>query len=197
MKYLKVIALSLFIIYNYTNTSISKSLFSHVDDLKKELINLINNENEAIKVCIFIIAENNIIEAFAQASKRGVSIEMVIDKQNLAKEKFNKIDKMLESGIKINYYKFDYNPKISPVMHNKFCVFKSNLNNEPILWTGSYNFTFTASHFNKENALIITDPATIENFSINFDALKPNTKPVEQSRRYKKWKLKSRQNLKN
>ena len=152
-----------------------RSLFSPDDDVKKELISLINKETEAIHAAIFILTEPEIARALARAQKRGVAVALVTDVGCL-KERANKMNMLCDQGCSV----FVYNPPAgstgSSLMHHKFALFDS----QSTLWTGSYNFTKAASKSNQENAIVVKDHKTFQKFAAQFQRLK------ERSYRYSK-----------
>lgn len=167
----------------FHNFPLIRALFSTTHSLKNELINLIKKENKGIKVAIYILSENSIVKNFIEAAQKNVKIEIVIDKHTLDVRNYRKILNMLENKITIDYYKFGPNPVLTPVMHNKYCIFEE----QKIVWNGSYNFTHTASHFNQENVIVFDDKELIDLFLNNFKTLQENSKPVAHNKRYQEW----------
>lgn len=138
-------------------------LFSPDDEVKKELVNLIDREQSAIQAAVFIVTEPDIAEALSRAKKRGVSVELITDVGCL-KERTNKVSTLCDQGCRL----FVYHPRGSSIMHHKFALFSSS----STVWTGSYNFTKAASSTNQENVVIISDKKTFDQFAFQFKRLK-------------------------
>ncbi len=144
-----------------------RSLFSPDDDMKKELIHLIDHEQKAIRAAVFIVTEPEISRALSRAKKRGVLVELVTDVGCL-KERANKISMLCDQGCRLYVYNPPSMNRGSSLMHHKFALFFSSAT----VWTGSYNFTKAASKTNQENAVIISDKKTFEQFAFQFKRLK-------------------------
>lgn len=151
-------------------SSHTQAFFSPDDDVKKELIQRIDQEKEAIKAAVFIITEKEIAQALMRAKERGVVVEIITDVGCL-KERSNKISMLCDSGCRLYVYNPPTLRKWSSLMHNKFALFSSNQGSS-LVWTGSYNFTNAASKSNQENAVVINDKIVFTQFEYQFKRLK-------------------------
>ncbi|HJZ24584.1 MAG TPA: phospholipase D-like domain-containing protein [Candidatus Babeliales bacterium] len=59
-----------------------------------------------------------------------------------------------------------------PLMHHKFCLFNDNDKIGSTVWTGSFNFTYTADKYNQENAVVISDNEIYRSFKKQFEIMK-------------------------
>ena len=148
-----------------------QAFFSPDDNLRELLISLINKEKRSIKAAIFCFTDEKIAEAFIEAKKRGVDVEIITD-ISLQRDRFNKLEILEKNNIKV----FVYNPKnvgiLNNIMHNKFVLFEKNVEDKSLLWTGSFNFTKSATFNNQENILIVDDHHLIERYKKQFLVLK-------------------------
>ncbi len=145
--------------------------FSPDDDVRSELIKLIDAEQDMIQAAVYIITDTEIAKALIRARNRNVQIELVTDIGCL-KERSNRVSSLCDKGCKL----YIYNPpsmaqNASSLMHHKFVLF-SNVHGKPIIWTGSYNFTRAASQRNQENAILLEDKKTFDQFAYQFKRLK-------------------------
>ncbi len=144
--------------------------FSPDDDVRKELIALIDREEKAIRIAVYFMTEPEIAKALQRSKKREVKVELITDVGCL-KERSNKVSMLCDSGCKL----FIYNPpstnRGSSLMHHKFALFSSN-NGRSLLWTGSYNFTRAASTSNQENAILVDNKKMFDQFAYQFKRLK-------------------------
>lgn len=151
--------------------SFKQALFSPDDNLQEILVQLIDREKEYILIAIFSFTDSIIANALVEAKKRGVQVEIVTD-ISCTRDKFSKIDFLKENGIKV----YVYNPRnvtiLNNIMHNKFVLFGKNIENKPLLWTGSFNFTKSAQLNNQENILILDELSLIERYRKQFAILK-------------------------
>ena len=158
------------------------AFFAPDDNIRKELIQLIDAEKNGVTLAIFLLTDLEITDALARAQKRGVPVELVTDAGCL-RERYNKVAKLCEAGCAVYVYNPAYNKKdSSSIMHHKFALFKNNRAGNPLLWTGSFNFTKSGSFNNQENAVVLEDHNVIQQFTKQFDRLK------ERSYRYGKTK---------
>lgn len=151
--------------------SFKHALFSPEDDVQKILLELIGQEKDYILVAVFSFTDGAIAQALIDAKKRGVTVEVITD-ISCMRDKFSKIGFLKEQGVKV----FVYNPKnlsiLNNIMHHKFVLFGNNIENKPLLWTGSFNFTKSANVNNQENILILDELPLIERYRKQFALLK-------------------------
>ncbi len=146
-------------------------LFTPDNNVRAELLRLINQETEGIRVAVFIMTDPDIAQALFRAIKKGILVELITDASCL-KERAHKINQLCDQGCSVHIYNPSYNkPNTNGIMHHKFALFKNN-NGKSLTWTGSYNFTKMASNANQENALILEDKNVFKAFSKQFKLLK-------------------------
>jgi phosphatidylserine/phosphatidylglycerophosphate/cardiolipin synthase-like enzyme len=144
--------------------------FSPQDHLADKLVSYIDQEQKTIRVAAYAFSHWKIAKALCQAKERGVDVEVIVDPFTLQFP--SALKKMAKSQIPI--WIWDPKPiehkngkKKMPLMHDKFCVFE-----EHAVWTGSFNFTYTADSSNCENALILHNPDIAQKFKAQFQHLK-------------------------
>lgn len=146
--------------------------FSPDDNVREKLIEAINGENCSIKIAMFSLTDKKIAKALKKAFERGITIEIITDPTCL-KDRFNKINFLSEKGIPVYVYNIAHSkiPKYS-CMHHKFAIFDCNNKNKRFVWTGSFNFTKSASDSNQENVVIIHKRKTVDQFEEQFQKIK-------------------------
>lgn len=141
------------------NTPNNKVLFSPGDECKNEIIDLINNAKNKLRICVFTISDDDIADAIIKAHKRKVNTRIISDD-----------DKQYDLGSDIQKFKnFKMDVRVDKTpnhMHNKFMTV-DNL----ICLTGSYNWTKSAAKYNQENILVCRDSDTVRKFNEEFDRL--------------------------
>jgi len=150
------------------------ALFAPDDKVLDVLLYLIGKEKKSIRMAAFLLTDYKIIEAILEAKARGVFVEVVFDRK-VAKEHAKKVRLLSGRGIKVFVYKGYAKYKganMSNIMHNKFIVFGENVFKRSLIWTGSFNFTFSAHKNNKENVVILDDSQIIIKFIHEFDHIK-------------------------
>lgn len=155
---------------------IAATFFSPEDDLRSLLLSLINSERKRIRIAVYSFTDKAIAQAVHAAHRRGVSIECIVDKGYEA-DAHSKVGKLAQSGIPTWVY-ITSDAQNAALMHNKFALFEDTLDHRAIIWTGSYNFTKSASDRNQENAIILDDPLVFNRFSQQFEFLKTQARRV-------------------
>jgi phosphatidylserine/phosphatidylglycerophosphate/cardiolipin synthase-like enzyme len=149
-----------------------QAYFSPDDDICAQLISLIEHERKGIKAAVFVFTEPRIAQALLEAHKRGIAVEVITDPGCL-KEKSNQIALLCNNGLCVRVYNAGTNTvKQASLMHHKFIIFDDNKDGASLLWTGSFNFTKSASRANQENVLVIADKQSIDAFRQQFERLK-------------------------
>jgi len=118
-------------------------------------------EIDAAKASILVQAYSftsaRIAKALVDAHKRGVKVQMILDKSNRT-QNYSAADFVLHAGI----------PTLidakHAIAHNKIMI----LDGEVVI-TGSFNFTKAAEESNAENLLVIRDKAIAEQYTANWN----------------------------
>ncbi|MFA6066432.1 MAG: phospholipase D-like domain-containing protein [Candidatus Babeliaceae bacterium] len=157
------------------DNKIKKVLFSPDNPVKKTLLGLIQEEQESIRIAAFSLTDIDIAAALIKAHEQGILVEIVVDGQQ-SRSTYSKVPVLFKRGIPI----FSYEPlagsketkEWTSLMHNKFIIFGKSLLNKAVLWTGSFNFTRTASLHNQENVIIDDDQEVSCAYMNHFEVLK-------------------------
>jgi len=123
-------------------------LFTPWDDAERALLRVIGQARRTIHIQAYTFSSRNIGWALGEAKKRGVQIEMLTDREQAARNEHSLVHALHDSGIAI-WYEVRY-----AAAHNKVMIIDGE-DPEPVLVTGSYNFTFSAQARNAENLLIM------------------------------------------
>jgi len=158
-----------------TEHGIRHVMFAPDDNVLSMLKKLIGKEKTSIRMAAFLLTDYEIVKAIVQAKARGVIVEIIFDPKGI-KDRYSKIARMLRGkGVDIFVYKsFSNNSQshLSNIMHNKFIVFGENIFGKSLVWTGSFNFTYSAHRVNQENVVILDDSDLIKKFIDRFDHIR-------------------------
>lgn len=151
---------------------IKAALFAPSDDLRSTLLYLIEKEQKHISIAMFAFTDKDFAHALAEAQRRGVLVEIVVDPSNMY-GRYNKLDDLQNGSVQIFVYNPNrFNKKIPGAMHNKFVLFEKNIQNKSLIWTGSFNFTRAAHQRNQENVVVLDDSMVVQKFAEQFKELK-------------------------
>jgi len=149
-------------------------LFAPDDNIKAKLLSLIDQEQEHIRIAVFNFTDRNIAQALIRAQERGITVEVITD-INCIYNRYNKIDQLYDNNISVLIFNSRQN-KVGGIMHHKFALFSNNRAGNPLLWTGSCNFTRSGCQVNQENALLLEDEKIINKFLQQFERIKKQTR---------------------
>ena len=119
------------------------------------IIREIEKAQKEVLIAVYAFTSNDLARAVTQASKRGVSVQVVLDREFDATNEKSQ-GRYLE-GQKISLKRISGTKSMAPekeagLMHQKFSVIDRR-----IVLTGSYNWTHSADTFNDENLLLFRD----------------------------------------
>lgn len=157
-----------------------QAFFSPDDGLEARLIELIGQEQDSMKIAVFLFTNGNIAQALIDAQKRGIKIEIVTDASCL-QDKFNKIAMLHDAGVKIRVYKPESATLLGNRMHHKYIIFGKNKEGKRWLWFGSFNLTKSADLYNQEGVIVLDNHELIEQFNKQFELLKTRSLSYQQA----------------
>jgi len=160
----------------YFNTPVDVSYSNGVDaiylheTIDDTLINYINRAKHTIDFTIYNFNNSgisNISDALIAASDRGVRVRVIGcgTTNNLG------IDELL--GTSVHVLIGPNSSERTGIMHNKFVIFdaESDDPNEPIVWTGSTNFTDEQVNLDANNVIIVQDQSLARTYQIEFEEM--------------------------
>jgi phosphatidylserine/phosphatidylglycerophosphate/cardiolipin synthase-like enzyme len=115
----------------------------------------IDQAKQELLVAVYAFTHDELAQALVQAKKRGVTVQVVIDREfdasnENSKGKFFEVQKIplrRLSGVRASTQDKDVG-----LMHQKFAVIDRR-----VVLTGSYNWTHSADRINDENLLLFRD----------------------------------------
>lgn len=158
-------------IYLGAESATCEVYFSPRDHVTDRLIALIDQETKSIKMAIYSITNTRVVRALERAHNRGVHVEVVVDPYSVKAK--SPLLHLVKS--KVPLYVWDppisYTAKtgkpVKALMHDKFSIFGSRL-----VWTGSFNFTYTADAHNEENVLTVDNEGIARKYLDHFNEIK-------------------------
>ena len=131
--------------------------FTPQQDCAHKLVTLINSAKRVIHLQAFSFTSWQITNALVRAHKRGVKVLALFDK-SLFSAPYNKKTKYLTAhGVKV------WLDPADNIAHNKVLII-----DDSAVETGSFNYTYSAQHFNAENIIIIYSPQLAKQYLANW-----------------------------
>jgi hypothetical protein len=155
--------------FNINNTAV-KLYFSPSDHTTQEIAGAIEMAESTIDFAMMAFTEDVLGNAIVAAHNRDVSVDGIIDYIEYSGSEF---DYLNNSGVEV----YDYtNPDGSSwpdgtTLHHKFCVIDAQGTN-PLVVTGTHNWTASAESKNDENTLFIYNNEVANAFTHEFDKIK-------------------------
>ena len=132
----------------------------------------LRNAKREIKISIYSFTNNDIAKILRDVAKRGVSVEIIFDKESNMENKssvigylakYNNISVCLLSGVKAR------NGKYYGIMHQKMAII-----DDEILVLGSANWSRNAFENNFETLLFSFEPNLVQKANNAFEKMKQN-----------------------
>lgn len=149
-------------------SSVVESYFSPTDGTTAKIINAINSADYTLDIALFTFTNNDLGDAVIAAKNRGVVVRCIIENENYIGSEFNSL---LNAGILIKSHL-----NVANDFHHKYCIIDAQQSSsDPIVVTGSHNWSNSAEEEYDENTLIIHDQIIanqyLEEFSMRFSSL--------------------------
>jgi phosphatidylserine/phosphatidylglycerophosphate/cardiolipin synthase-like enzyme len=130
--------------------------FSPSGGCTEAVVKALGGAKTSVLVQAYSFTSAPIAKALVDAARRGVKVEVVLDKSQRT-EKYSSADFVAHEGVPT---KID---AVHAIAHNKVMVIDGTT-----VLTGSFNFTKAAEEHNAENLLVIQDPALAEKYAANW-----------------------------
>jgi len=134
-----------------------ESYFSPYDNIKKHILEAIQNAQYSIVFCMFAFTDEDIQNAIIQKYQQGVAIYGTLDRWQ-STSSYSAYHVFLEYGINVH---LDVHKGF---LHHKFIVVDAGTNSDPTTITGSFNYTTSADYNNDENVLVIHDSSIADKY---------------------------------
>ena len=136
-----------------------KVYFSPGTDILDTVADMLEQATKSIDLCVFTITDSRLAGAILEALKKGLQIRMISDDRKTF-DNGSAVYDLHKAGIpvKIDHSKYH--------MHHKFGII-----DQRICFTGSFNWTYTASRHNQENLLVTSKYDIVRQYSDEFEKL--------------------------
>lgn len=154
----------------------------HIRDVLKMLF---LNEQEEILGAQFVFTLYDLAKVWVEKKSSGIDGALVVDYEEAISQHPEALKLLIQNGIPV-VASAKSARDTHELMHHKFFIFEKNVNDKPLVITGSFNCTGKANENNWENIMLIDDEPTINRFKEEFahllqDALRIKLKTLENS----------------
>lgn len=140
-----------------------QAAFAPWDDVEGLILDALHGAKKEVLVQAYLLTSKRISTSLIAAQNRGVAVRVLLDADQARDVKSSKAADIVAAGIPV-WLETRYQNA-----HNKVMIIDPS-GNEPIVITGSFNFTWTAQHKNAENILVVRkNPALASRYAINWE----------------------------
>lgn len=133
--------------------------FSPGTDILETISDLIRQAKNTLEICVFTITDERLANDIHTAHQRGIQVRIITDDDKMF-DRGSAVKGFRKEGIPVKIDRSRYH------MHHKFGIIDSR-----IVFTGSFNWTYTATKHNQENLLVTTNFDIVRQYSAQFDQL--------------------------
>ena len=151
----------------YFSRSVDTSYSTGVDavqtNIADRMIERIGAATSTIDFCFYSFTRYDVAQALITAHNRGVEVRVIY-------EIFDSVITNLENaGIEVRTDPDEEHEN----SHNKFAIFDARDDDETtsVIWTGSWNASYSATNDNAENAVVVHDAALATTYTIEFEEM--------------------------
>ena len=123
----------------------------------RALADAIRQARLSVDLAVYDLDLWSIRDALLDAFRRGLTVRMVTDSDNLDEPE---IQKLIEAGIQV------LGDRSEGLMHNKFVII-----DRQDVWTGSMNLTINSAYKNNDNLVHIRAPRLARNYTVEFEEM--------------------------
>lgn len=131
-----------------------QAAFSPWDNVEGLIVDAIDGAKKQVLVQAYLLTSKPIAAALIAAQRRGISVKVLADANQVAKVESSKVPDLAAAGIPV-WLETRYQNA-----HNKVILIDPGSAAATVI-TGSYNFTWSAQHKNAENILIVRQNSSL------------------------------------
>jgi phosphatidylserine/phosphatidylglycerophosphate/cardiolipin synthase-like enzyme len=134
-------------------------LFSPGTDILESIADILKQTRQTLDICVFTITDERLANEIWGCHQRGIKVRIITDDDKMY-DHGSVIKDLKNAGIPVKIDHSRYH------MHHKFGIIDSR-----IVFTGSFNWTYTASNHNQENLLVTTNFDITKQYAEQFEQL--------------------------
>lgn len=149
--------------------------FTPGDDAAGLIVRTIDAARSQVLVQAFSFTHRDIAHALIRAHRRGLDVQIIADQEQTNAIESVAMQSVIAAGLSV------FTDAEHSAAHNKVIVIDQNTK-QPVLITGSFNFTFAAQNRNAENVLVLRGNADLTRaFFANWQQHREHTTAVMRS----------------
>lgn len=138
-----------------------ESRFSPTDNTTQHIVNAINSADYTLDIAMFTFINNDIGDAVIAAKNRGVYVRCIIENSWYIGSEYNNLQNAGIQTFSHSSLPYDF--------HHKYCIIDAfEPSSDPVVVTGSHNWTNSAEEEYDENTLFIHDLIIAQQYTEEF-----------------------------
>lgn len=139
-----------------------ESYFSPSDETNCHLIEAIQSADHQILIGLLLLTRNDLVDEIIQLHQEGIDVRVILEDEETS---LSALAQLRQAGVRV----VTHDP--SPIFHHKYAIIDEGYpESDPLVITGSHNWTWSADNINDENTLIIHDQRVTNIFRQEFEA---------------------------
>jgi hypothetical protein len=139
-----------------------ESFFSPSDETNCHILEAIQSADHHIQIGLLLLTKDDLIDEMIALHHRGVDVRVIVEDESSSSYA---LSKLRNANVKVVIHDF------SPIFHHKYAIIDEGyMASDPMVITGSHNWTWSADNINDENTLIIHDQSVTNIFRQEFEA---------------------------
>lgn len=136
-----------------------ESYFSPSDHTAFHIGEAVKSTDEEINVGLLIFTYFDLKNDLIKLHQSGIKVRVIIENMGSSS---SVISDLRAAGITVSGH------PPSQIFHHKYAIIDEGINSDPIVVTGSHNWTFSADNYNDENTLVIHDQSIANIYKQEF-----------------------------
>lgn len=139
-----------------------ESYFSPSDETNCHIVDALRSADHHLEIGLLLLTKENLVDELIELHQNGIDIRLIVEDQESSSLALSRLH---QAGVPTAIHEF------SPIFHHKYAIIDEGFpDSDPMVVTGSHNWTYSADNINDENTLIIHDQSFANIFRQEFEA---------------------------
>lgn len=139
-----------------------ESYFSPSDETNCHILDALKSADHQVLIGLLLLTKEDLVDEMIALHENGVDLRVIVEDEESSSLA---LSRLRQAGVRVAVH------DLSPLFHHKYAMIDEGfLNSDPLVITGSHNWTFSADNINDENTLIIHDQSVTNIFRQEFEA---------------------------
>ena len=139
-----------------------ESWFSPSDETNCRIAELLQSANHQALVGLLLLTRFDLTDELIALHDAGIDVRVIVDDEESSA---SALSRLRNAGVRV----VTHDP--NAIFHHKYAIIdEGHMDSDPVVVTGSHNWTWSADNINDENTLIIHDQSVTNIFRQEFEA---------------------------